>query len=169
MSGSIPDPLTTNERSKYMPYSDDMLTYDPKRHRYYLNPDSVGEHPYRDEVELVKNLKAQSGNLYSWIYSQMPKFNRNYAEYVLACAGEYREALYLALQACYEADIKSGYSDLKNYPQDASGAPLSASESLERLVPIEARLQLRSVGEPNIFYIGIFPTLPGDRYSRYRY
>lgn len=148
----------------------EFLIYDYKRHRYYLNEDCLDANPYKDSTELTKNLKNQSNNLYSWIYSRIPRFSKNYAEYVLATSDDYKDAIRDALLACFEADIKSGYAEIKNYAGNVEqGSFIPDREIIEKLVPVEAKIALEKVGGDNIFYRGYYPDMEQDRYERYQY
>jgi hypothetical protein len=153
-----------------------MMTYDLNNHRYVLKAQYCSEianlsEVYADQSAIDKTLKSISRTIYNWIYSRIPVCNKNYIEYLLAKHEDCIRALYEAMLAQLEADISSGYNDIKNQSaiNFSTGMHLDREEIRKNLVCIEAQNILEGCAF-NMFYAGdLGVRLPENRYELYEY
>lgn len=153
-----------------------MMTYDLTNHRYTLIAQYCSDianlsDVYADQNSIQKTLNSISRTIYNWIYSRIPLRNKDYVEYLLAKHDDCIRAVYDAMRAQLEADISSGYNDIKNQPalNFATGMNIGREEIKKNLVCVEAQNILESCSF-NFLYAGdLGVRLPEDRYSIYEY
>lgn len=154
----------------------DYMNYDKDNHRYVLVAKNCSDianlsEVYSDFNTIEKTLKSISRTIYNWIYSRVPFSNKNYIEYLLATHKDCIRVIYGAMIAQLEADIASGYNDIKNQPaiNFQTGMNVGRDEIKKNLVCIEAQNILESCSF-NIFYAGdLGVRMPSNRYELYEY
>lgn len=153
-----------------------MMTYDKATHRFTLIPQYCSDianlsEVYADQNSIQKTLNSISRTIYNWIYSRVPVSNKNYIEYLLAKHPDCILAVYEAMKSQLEADVSSGYNDIKNQPaiNFQTGMNIDRNDIKRNLVCIEAQNILESCSY-NFLYAGdLGIRLPENRYELYEY
>lgn len=100
-----------------MPTSDANWVYNATTHRWIPTIDGCSSidditQIYGDEAKANRNLKSISDSIYNWVYGRGHSQNKAFVEYMFAF--DLADVVKEAILAQVEADISSGYNDLKN-------------------------------------------------------
>ena len=155
----------------------DRLIYDKGTHRWSLYGEVIKNYipeisRYGDQVNLQEELDQQSELLYDWIYSQIPKTNINYIEYLLA-KDENR-----CLKAIYEALSQILLSDLQNNITQGrlnlginfkTGLGMDKSLLRESLITENVKMKIENIPGNILTSRNLNVYLDENRYERFDY
>lgn len=137
------------------PFSDNVLIYDNKRHRYLLSRDYVinvfGECEISDDIKWQQLVNQLSDNVYTFIYSfKQGRENYDHLEYELACNQFYREVLADVLIWQYEYAITSG-GDLVQLQHDFN----PANDKMMDIKQLRGELMISTKGYLRLLNVGL--------------
>lgn len=154
------------------------MQYNKTTHRYVLERIDLGVYGnvpnmYGSDNKLDIELNKQSMRVYTWIYSNVPVYNKDYIEYVLAKHNESANFMLQLLLAQYEYDIASGGNEVGNQV----GIDFNSGMSIDRqaikramVSPIVESLFENGIQGFNFIYQGRYSVPLGqDRYTKYDY
>lgn len=162
-----------------MEISEELMRYDKTYHRFVLTPKGCADidditKVYGNERNALRTLESISRTIYNYIYSHNATGNKPFIEYLLAKNKDLKVTIFEAMRAQLEADISSGYNDVKNQVgiNFKTSAAIKDEYLRNRLVCNEAKMILESAPYnimSSYFMSRRYQELSEDRYERFDY
>ena len=155
------------------------MIYNSTKHRWELQIEDAEElgdviSQYGSLSNFERQLKLQSMVVYNYIYSCIPRENKDFIEYLLAKDPSFKEGMQEALMAQLMYDLASGGNDVVNqigidFKTGGSGVPRSR-QIQSQVSPLVRQILENINSDFNIFYLGDYRVrMEDDRYEKRGY